>query len=342
MHIVIDCRFVNHSGLGRYIREIVSRLVIDNKNKYTLIISNDEINSDFLEKIKRKNVEKIYCNSKMYSVKEQIELPLRIPKCDIFWAPHYNAPILPIRAHRKIVTIYDMGHIAISKDLSFIKRIYAKLLMYTSTHFYDDIFTISKFSKSEIMKYERISEKKISIQYCGINLENYMNIDIDINIVRKKYNLPLKYFLYVGNVKPHKNINRLIDAYAIFNKNIDSSIKLVIVGKKDGLLTGIKGLEEKLYKYKLDKDIIFTGFVEDKELPLLYKSAEAFLFPSLYEGFGIPPLEAMAVGCPVVVSRVASLPEIYGDSVLYVDPYNINDIFNGMSKIINKDIKNYF
>ena len=339
MHIVIDCRFINHSGLGRYIREIVSRLVKNTKNNFTLIISKNEVNYEFLKKCDENNVKYIYINAKMYSIKEQLELPFKIPKCDIFWAPHYNAPILLVRANKKIVTIHDMGHISVNEDLSFIKKLYAKILMYTSTHFYDKIFTVSNFSKTEIIKYEKIDSNKIHVYYCGVDLKKYTGKCYDMLNIIKKYDVPSKYFLYVGNVKPHKNILRLIEGFAKFSMD-NEDIKLLIVGKKDGLLTGVKGLEELINKYDIKDKIIFTGFVDDEDLALLYNRAEAFIFPSLYEGFGIPPLEAMAFNCPVLSSNKASLPEIYGDSVLYIDPFSVEDIARGMKEIIKKEIKN--
>lgn len=343
MHITVDCRFVNHSGIGRYIVEIVNRLVKNQDNKYTLIVSRNEINKRFMQECMLDNVNNIYCSAPMYSIREQLEMPFIIPKCDIFWAPHYNAPIFPIRAKKKIVTIHDMGHIVLANDFSFVKKIYARLLFYISTHYYDQVFTDSFFSKKEIQKYENIPEKKIAVQYCAVDLAHYRNIS-DVAALQKiseKYKLPQRYFLYVGNVKPHKNIVRLIKAYAHFYSKMKEKISLVIVGKKDGLLIGVPGLADTIENLGIKEQVVFTGFVDDLDLPRLYSMAELFLFPSLYEGFGIPPLEAMACECPVIVSNAASMPEVCGDAAMYVDPYDEADIAAAMVKLFtDQNIRN--
>lgn len=333
LKIVIDCRFMNHSGLGRYTCEIVSRLVHFSEHEYVLLLNRDEINQDFVDACQLDNVSFLYINAPMYSVKEQILLPIRIPSCDVFWALHYNAPILPVRAKHKMVTIHDVGHLALPEDLSFFKRCYAKLLMYTSTHFYDRILTVSEFSKREIIRFEKILEWKVEVHPCAVDMNEYYPVTDHerISAVLKKYSLPDKYFLYVGNVKPHKNILGMIKGYAKFlQSKINTEICLVVVGKKDGLLTGVQGLPVLLKEFNLEDKVFFTGFVGEVDLPCLYSGAQAFLFPSLYEGFGIPALEAMACNCMVVSSTAASLPEVCRDAAIYVDPHSSSSIAEGL------------
>lgn len=334
LKIVIDCRFMNHSGLGRYTCEIVSRLVQFSEHEYILLLNRDEINQGFVDACQLDNVSFLYINAPMYSIKEQFLLPICIPSCDLFWALHYNAPIFPVRAKYKMVTIHDVGHLALPNDLSFFKRCYAKLLMYTSTHFYDRILTVSEFSKREIIRFEKISERKIAVHPCAVDVNEYYPVTdrTRISAVLKKYSLPDKYFLYVGNVKPHKNILGMIKGYAeFFQSKINLEICLVIVGKKDGLLTGVQGLPALLKKFNLEDKVFFTGFVDEEDLPSLYCGAQAFLFPSLYEGFGIPALEAMACNCVVVSSTAASLPEVCGDAAIYVDPHSASSIAEGLT-----------
>ena len=333
MKIVIDCRFMNHSGLGRYTCEIVSRLVAFSENEYVLLLNRDEINQGFLDKCKLHNVSFLYIDAPMYSMREQFLLPMRIPSCDVFWALHYNAPILPVRAKYRMVTVHDVGHLALPEDLSFLKRCYAKLLMYTSTHFYDKVLTVSEFSKREIVHFEDIPESKVEVYPCAVDTDEYYPVrdQHHIDRVLRKYTLPDKYFLYVGNVKPHKNILGMIKGYARFlQSNADTGICLVVVGKKDGLLTGVQGLSALLKEFDLEHKVFFTGFVDEEDLPTLYCGAQAFLFPSFYEGFGIPALEAMACNCVVVSSMVASLPEVCGDAAIYVDPQSEKSIAAGL------------
>ena len=144
--------------------------------------------------------------------------------------------------------------------------------------------------------------------------------------IRRRYGLPANYFLFVGNAKPNKNIRRMLEAYAVFRENSSEEIALAIVGKKDGLLTGVEGLDNLMDSLGLGSSVCFTGFVADEDLPILYSAARAFVFPSLYEGFGLPPLEAMACGCPVIASDAASMPEVCGEAALYVNPYDIQDM----------------
>lgn len=342
MKVVIDCRFVNHSGLGRYTCEIVSRLVNFSENEYVLLINRDEINQKFLDKCRLENVSFVYVDAPMYSIQEQLLMPLCIPPCDLFWALHYNAPIFPIRAKYKMVTIHDVGHLGLPEGLSFVKQCYAKLLMYTSTHFYDRVLTVSEFSKREIIRFEKISESKIEVYPCGVDVNEYYPVTDRTHLITvlSKYSLPDKYFLYVGNVKPHKNIMGMIKGYAEFlQSKMKDEISLVVVGKKDGFLTGVQGLLELLEDLNLEQKVFFTGFVDEADLPLLYGGAKAFLFPSFYEGFGIPALEAMACNCVVVSSTATSLPEVCGDAAIYVDPRSEKSIADGLVAAMGDNVE---
>lgn len=330
MHIVIDCRFQTCSGIGRYIREIVSRLIQDANIKFSLIVDDTNIDSEFMEKCKRTNVSFIICRAKMYSVREQLEIPWKIPSCDIFWALHYNAPVFPVRAKRKIVTIHDVAHLAIAEELrmSIIKKCYAKLFMHTATHYYDVVLTVSQFTKKEILRYETDVADKIKVHTEGVDFVKFQPVTDEVLLqkVREKYRFPERFFLYVGNVKPHKNLKRLIQAYALLVKHRLIVPELVIVGKSDGFITGEGALGDLISQLNLQDHIFFTGYIDDADMPAVYRMAYAFVFPSLYEGFGLPPLEAMACGCPVIASDAASIPEICGNAARYFSPENIEEI----------------
>jgi len=196
----------------------------------------------------------------------------------------------------------------------------------------DHIITISNFSKSEILKYEKIDESKISILYFGFNFDSYSKLAYNYEQVKVKYNLPERYILFVSNIKPHKNLyNLLLALQKILEKEIE--LKLVVVGEFNKLITSDTNSFKLLDENSLLKDnTIFTGYIEKEELVLLYKNASTFVFPSFYEGFGIPPLEAMACECPVIASNAASIPEVCGDAVLYINPDDVNDIAD---KIVN-------
>ena len=168
--------------------------------------------------------------------------------------------------------------------------------------------------------------------------EKHFNRYYDSNAleeVAKDYGLPDDFVLFVGNVKPHKNLKNLLFALEKTNLN------LVIVGKKDGFITGDSTISEIIRTKNLSDRIFFTGYVKDADIAAIYNLAKLFVFPSLYEGFGIPPLEAQACSCPVVCSNAASLPEVCDDSVVYFDPHDVEDMRNNIQTVLNdKNLQN--
>lgn len=333
--ICIDCRFINASGIGIYLQNLIPYLL--EIYEILLIGSNKE-----LTRLKwTKDCKIIHLDNHIYSMKEQFELPLKVPDSDLFWSPHYNIPLLPIRAKKRLVTIHDVFHLAFLDQLSFKQKVYAKLMINLAVRLSDKIVTVSNFSKSEIIKFTNISENKIEVIYNGINKNSFKIIHDNslVEGVRTKYDLPKRFILYVGNVKPHKNLIRLLKAFKI--NLIQNGIKdynLVIVGKKEGFITGDKGLFKMLEdNTNLKRKVLFTGYVENEDLPVIYNLASLFVFPSFYEGFGLPPLEAMACGCPVVVSNAASLPEVCGDAAYYIDPHDVESIAKGMCEVLTDD-----
>lgn len=318
MHIVIDCRFVRHTGIGRYIRELVSRIVQRRQHRFTLIISPREQDEGFLQAVAQPNVDILSCSAAMYSLREQIELPWLIPKCDVFWAPHFNAPVLPIRAKRKIVTIHDMCFLAVPQGLSWIKKRYAHTFLYLASHLYDAVVTVSDFSKREIRRFENIPADKITVAYNAVDTTKYRRAETpmaDRNHYTEKYNLPASYFLYIGGAKPHKNLEMLLEAYIRFKTANLKGPSLLFAGSVKGFRDA--GLEARAQSSGWGSSICFPGYIREEDMPELYRGAVAFLFPSQYEGFGIPPLEAMACGCPVIASDAGAVVEVCGKAALY-------------------------
>jgi len=327
--ICIDARMIDCSGIGRYLRNILQAIVAE----YDTYLLGDP------EKLQRysccKNAEIIPASSSIYSIREQIELPFKIPQCDVFWSPHYNIPILPIRAKKRLVTIHDVFHLAFPDTLSPIKRLYSKTVIQKAASLSDAVITVSMFSNQEILRFCSCIPNKIHVIHNGIDTTFFHPITDQkkIKTVKNRYNLPENFILCVGNIKPHKNLERLLKAFEnLINKGLTDA-KLVIVGNKNNLITADNSAISLLAKSPaLRQNVIFTGHVDDKDLPTIYSSAKLFVFPSLYEGFGFPPLEAQACGCPVIVSKAASLPEICGNSAHYIDPYDIASISDGILK----------
>jgi glycosyltransferase involved in cell wall biosynthesis len=241
---------------------------------------------------------------------------------------------------KKVVTIYDMVFMAYPETMQKSAKLVHKLNNKISCKRADKIITISQFSKNEIIRYLNIDPEKIVIIPCGVDTEIYHPLK-DVKLVediKKKYNVEAQYFLYLGTLEPRKNIERLIKAYKILKVKYPNAPKLVLAGGRGWLY---KSIFEEIHTQKLENDVISLGYIPTEDIVPLYCGAIAFLFPSLYEGFGLPPLEAMACGVPVLTSNTSSLPEVVGDAALTVDPMKIEEIALGMERLLSdKNLRN--
>jgi len=200
----------------------------------------------------------------------------------------------------------------------------------------DKIIAVSESTKNDLVELYKINPDKIKVIYSGINSElQIMNYESRIMEVKEKYNLPENYILYLGTLEPRKNIIGLIKVFEKFKKGGGIfDIKLVIAGSKGWLYEDIfKAIENSPAK----NDIIFTGFIDDEDKSILYSQAELFIYPSFYEGFGFPPLEAMACGTPVITSNFSSLPEAVGDAAITINPYNLDELYRAMEMVLNDE-----
>ncbi|WP_299900460.1 glycosyltransferase family 1 protein [uncultured Aquimarina sp.] len=324
MKLVVDLRLIHNSGIGTYIKNVLPSL-IDHFDKVYAIGVPEVIDSfDWSKKLHI-----IRFDAKVYSLKEQILYPFKIPKCDVLWIPHFNAPIYNVKSKKMVVTIHDVNHLSNPTNFSFLKRLWAKILYRNSAKNSEMIFTVSEFSKSEILTFFNINKEKIKVVYGGINLNFVKNSACSV-----KLNLPDNYFLFVGNVKKHKNLITLLKAYNQLNSEIKSKYKIVILGRKEGFITQDNEIFKYIKKTKLEESIHFTGYLEDDLIPKVYVNASIFIFPSLYEGFGLPLLEAMVCKIPVLSSDRASLKEVGGDAVMYFDPTNAIDLKNKLEQLL--------
>ena len=162
-----------------------------------------------------------------------------------------------------------------------------------------------------------------------------MSPDVRVGEIRRKYSLPKEFIFYVGNLSPHKNVRGLIRAYKALPEWLREKYKLVLgASKKAKYFTDI---EKVIREMELLSEVFFTGFIEEKDLPTVYRMSELFVFPSLYEGFGLPPLEAMASGCPVVSSNSAPMTEVLGDAALFFNPYDVEEMSSAMKKMLEDE-----
>lgn len=243
--------------------------------------------------------------------------------------------VVPPGVKGKVVTIvHDMAYKAYPETVNERTRKWLELTLEGSCRRADAIITVSEFSKREIMKYLGVEADKITVMPNGVNLELFHNgyTDEDIDRVKQQFHIQDDYFLYLGTLEPRKNIERIIQAYyyLLEEKDAKEVPELVLAGGKGWLYDSIFEL---VHKLNMEKKVIFTGYVEERDVPVLMQGARAFLFPSLYEGFGMPPLEAMACQTPVITSNTSSLPEVVGEAGILVDPFEVNEIKEAMKRL---------
>lgn len=324
MIICIDCRMLLHSGIGVYIKHIVNGL-LQNGQPLTLLGNKGIINKCIT---KSNNCKVISFNSSIYSISEQLKYPFVIPSCDIFISPHYNIPLFPVKAKNFIVTIHDMYHIDYQHLLSLKQRIYVNILMRAAIILSKNIITVSYFSKQQIIRFTNKNvEDRVNVIYNGIDQKIFHT---KVTIEKKE-----NYILFVGNVKPHKNLLNSLKAFKLLLKQFPT-VKFYVVGKKDGFINGgVEHLAEIIDE--LNNKVTFTGWVDDAELVNYYRNALLLIFPSFYEGFGLPPLEAMSCGCPVIASNLSSIPEVCGSAAYYFNPYDYYNIAEALAEVISND-----
>ncbi|MCR5600455.1 MAG: glycosyltransferase family 4 protein [Ruminococcus sp.] len=247
---------------------------------------------------------------------------------------HFFNYIVPPFVHgKKVVTVHDMVYKAFPETVRGRTRFMLETGLKRSMKRADIIVTDSEFSKSEIIKYFPQHEHKIKVVPCGVDLERFHPCTEPERIpeVKKSLDIEGDYFLYLGTIEPRKNLERLITAYAAFAKKVGGKApKLVLAGGKGWLDNGIYSRVEKL---GMTKNVIFTKYVPSEDMNPLMCGALAFVFPSIYEGFGMPPLEAMACGVPVLASSEASLPEVTGDCAVICDAYSVKSIAQGLYRL---------
>lgn len=332
--IVIDARFLatHHGGLARYSKELIKTFVGMKTGIDWKIIARDDEEfpqdlKDAIDKTKD-SVEVIGTSIAHYSFSEQTEFLKLLNEldADLVHFTNFNHPV----RYRKpfVVTVHDLtlGSYT-AKDVSWLKKKLYNFVVKKASENAKKVFTVSQYSKKEIARVCDIPPSKIAVTYNGIDHERFRPISNTrlLQQVARDYKISKQFILYVGQWAGHKNLVRLLEA---FKKVCDKAeyrdkFELVIVGRPRQYFQEVK---DKINELGLKKDVVLPGFVDDEDLPALYNSARLFAFPSLMEGFGIPPLEAMACGVPVVSSDATSLPEVLEKAALYFNPKDVDAI----------------
>jgi glycosyltransferase involved in cell wall biosynthesis len=328
-HICVDARLISNSGIGTYLRNLLTQFKRA-PFRFQLIARPQDVQKFPLFN----DFDLLMSTAPIFSVVEQFNLPRLIPKCDLFWSPHFNIPIFPLRAKRRVVTVHDVYPLAFFSQLTFLEKTFARCLFLRLSQVSDFVITDSEFSKSELLKYTSLPLTKISSIHLGVDQKHFFS---NKEGVQARIQLPEKFILFVGNLKRHKNLKGLVKAFYILQNKGIHDLHLVIVGKKTNMRS-VEDPKSLLENYSsLQEKVHFFENMEDRDLPVLYQKASLCVIPSFYEGFGLPPIEAMSSGCPVVVSNAASLGEVCGEACEYVNPHDPEDIARGIEKVLHEE-----
>ncbi len=331
MRIGIDARKLHDFGIGTYIRNLLRELAaMDHDTEYVVVSRPDDAAAVCAL---GRNFRPVPSTAGNYSFAEQLAIPqaLRRERVDLFHAPHYVLP--PLVACPSVVTIHDCIHLMFPQYLPNRWALaYARTSISLAAKRATRVLTVSESSKRDIQRFVDIPPGKIDVIYNSFDPRFGAEPNEEtIDRVRERYQLHSDFVLYAGNVKPHKNLERLIEAFHIVrNRGLDE-LKLILIGDD---LSKYTALRRAVHRHQLHNFVRFLGYVPEDTLAVMYRLAGVFVFPSLYEGFGLPPLEAMASGTPVVTSNVSSLPEVAGDAAVLVDPYSAEAIADGMHRVL--------
>ena len=338
MKIGIDARLYGpkHGGIGRYIENLIKQLEqIDQQNQYFIFLQKSNF-SDY--KPSNINFKSVLADFKIYGWKEQVLFPFLLNKyqLDLVHFPHFNAPIF--YSGQFMVTIHDLiiSHYPSSRATTLNPIIYRfKLFIYKFVvkiiaKRAKKIITVSEYSKIDIVKLLSVPSSKIIVTYEGVDLP--ISNQTNCQDIKSSLGIKKDFLLYVGSAYPHKNLEMLIEAFGHLIAET-SEYQLVLVGNNNHFYDRLK---QNTQSKKFANSVIFTGYLSDESLTCLYQSAKLYIFPSLIEGFGLPPLEAQSHGLPVLSSSSTCLPEILGDSVIYFEPNNPR----ALAKLIGDTINN--
>ena len=318
--MAVDARMVAASGVGTYLRNVLRRLVADGPD-WRLALLGDP------EELARHSwsaapgVEVVAHRAPLYGLRQQIlPAPARTLAPDLLWVPHYNIPLA--WRGRLLVTVHDLAHLALPELFGRgARRVYARLTFAGVRRRAAGLLYVSRFSRDE---FHRLVGPPRGAEWTvpnGVGREWFE--------VAAPPPAGRPYFVYVGNVKPHKNLGRLLEAFASLAAEIPHD--LVVAGRRRGFITGDPEVARRAEG--LGERVRFTGFLAAGELRRTVAGATALVLPSLYEGFGLPALEAMACGRPVLAARAGALPEVCADAALYCDPRDPGDIATGLRRL---------
>ena len=337
MHIGIDAHAIGaqQGGNETYIRNLISALAeIDQSNQYTLYFCQSQAAEQWRNRFANFAVRLLPAPTPLIRVPVALDFELRKRPVDVLHV-QFTAPLFcpaPI-----VTTIHDLAFEHHPETFTRRGRMQLKLTVRNTTRRAAHILTVSEFSRQDIIKTYGVAPEKITVTHNGcdeIFNPNFASPD-EAFTIKNKFGIAREYLLALGSLQPRKNLIRLLRAYTTLRKNHPNfQHQLVIVGRQLWLTNEIM---RQVQHHEFAADIIVTGYAEDKDLPALYRSATALVYPSLFEGFGLPPLEAMACGTPVITSNNSSLPEVVGEAGLLIDALDENSIGQAILQVCSDE-----
>ena len=334
MRIGIDARKLHDFGIGTYIRNLLRHLGrLDRQTEFVILCRSEDRETLAAT---GQNFRAVPESAANYSVAEQVRIPLALRRegVTLFHAPHYVLP--PLVRCRSVVTIHDCIHLMFPQYLpNRLALAYARTSINLAARRATRVMTVSESSKRDILRFVDVEPDRIDVIYNAYDERFEIEpCEEDVVRVRERYQLHDEFVLYAGNVKPHKNLERLIEAFNLLRARGFDHLKLVLIGDE---ISKYAALRRAVHRHQLHKYVRFLGYMPHETLAVMYRLAGVFVFPSLYEGFGLPPLEAMASGTPVVTSNVSSLPEVAADAAILVDPYDPSAIADGIERVLGDE-----
>jgi glycosyltransferase involved in cell wall biosynthesis len=342
MTIAINIRFWQTgpmTGFGNFVKEITTIWIEENPD-YQFVLITDNDNHGIIDKQNNVKVVKVGLPAKtpaLWKLWYNVSVPLALKKYkpDVFVSP--DAMCSTTLGIPQVIVVHDVSYLHLPNmfpktHLRFFKNNIPQMLQKAKA-----IATVSEHAKLDIATQYTIDLQKISVVYSGIKPDYQPLAYNEIQATRDLYSNGLPYFIHIGTITPRKNIVNLLKAFSLFKQRQQSSLKLVLAG---GIANSYKAFKELLAHYKYASDVIHIENATDAVLQQLLGAAYALVYPSLYEGFGVPPLEAMQAGVPAIVASSASIPEICGEAALYIDAEDVQSIYEGLKEIyVHEDLK---
>ncbi|MDO6355768.1 glycosyltransferase family 1 protein [Caloramator sp. CAR-1] len=336
MRIAIDARGYNWyagTGIGTYIQNIIKYIsILDNENEYILYWHGKNY-----DEVVKGNIRAVITSRRGHRFFEEYFIPQNLVKnkIDVYHLPQNGIGFPEEKKTKIITTIHDLIPYIMPETVGkgYLKKFLTEMPKIIQKS--DLIITVSNCSKKDIIRFFNVYESKVKVTYLAA--EKYFKpLDKELcrNYLKSKYNINFDFLLYLGGFSKRKNVKSIILAYSKLLKNLSKDIRLVILGQaKDEK----DELEKMCFDLNLEEKVIFTGYVPYEDLPYFYNASTIFLYPSLYEGFGLPPLEAMSCKTPVITSNVTSIPEIVGDGALLIDPKDIDALQKAIEELLSND-----